>query len=103
MRVTREYRIGNRISELHEIFIFGNEIRFGINLDDRCIIAVDCDGNPAVRCDPTGFLVGFRLTGLSQQLHRVLDVATGLDQGFLTFHHSGAGSIPKFLYHRCTD
>jgi hypothetical protein len=101
--VARQGGTGHRLCKVDEILVFCNEVRLRIDLDDRCLVAIDCNCNTTVRRNPACLLVSFRLSGLSQQFDRIFHIAAGLDQCFLALHHSGAGPVAEFLNHRCTN
>src|SRR5690606_37386377 len=50
-----------------------------------------------------GLLVGLGQARLAQRLGGGVDVAAGLGERLLAFHHSGAGALAQFLDQGCGD
>ncbi len=95
-----KYGRGNEIGEAAEVLVLSHEIRLGVDLDDGMLARprITLDDDLSFGSHAGGFLVGFRLTGLSQVLRRGIEITVGLLQRPLAIHHAGARALTK-LFH----
>jgi hypothetical protein len=76
-----------------KIFVSGNEIRLGVDLDDGTHRAVGRNPDQALRGDPPGLLRGRGQTFLSQPIYGGFDIAATVAERPLAVHHPRAGLL----------
>ena len=80
-----------------EVIVAGDEIGFGIHLDNDADIVLDGDADKAFGRNPPALLGGFGQALFAQPVDRRLDVAVGLAQRILAIHHARAGFFAQIL------
>ena len=85
------------LHEALEGLVPGNEVRFGVDLDERAFVSVDDDADQPFGRDPAGLLGGRGQPLGPQPVDGGFDVAAGFGQRLLAIHHPGAGFIAQFL------
>ncbi len=95
----------DRRGEGLEVLLAGDEIRLGVDLDHggRAAVGGTLDRDHAFGGDAPGLLVGLGEARLAHDLGRGFEVAVGLDQRLLAFHHAGAGALTQRLHCLCGD
>ena len=83
-----------------EIVVAGDEIGFGIDLDDDAEIGLHRHADEAVGGDAAALLGRLGEALLAQPVDRRFDVAVGLAERVLAIHHAGAGLLAKLLHQR---
>src|SRR5690606_34064099 len=85
----------------------GDEVGFGVELDDRGGLAgavgARGDGHQALGGDAVGPLGGLGQTLGAQPVERGVDVAVGVLQRLLAVHHADAGLLAQFLHQSGRD
>src|SRR5690606_26342360 len=89
--------LGDGFGEGDEVLVLGDEVGLGIDLDDGRAVAGLGEGDAALGGHAVGLLVGLGQAGLAQRLGGGVDVAAGLGERLLAFHHAGAGALAQFL------
>ena len=84
-----------------KVVALGDEIGLAVDLDHCRTMTVITQGNlDRSFCGHlAGSFSGLGQPTLAHQFDRSVDVAAGLDQGFLALHHSGAGALTQLLDH----
>ena len=80
-----------------EVVVAGDEVGFGIDLDNDADIVLDGDADKAFGRNAPALLGGFGQALLAQPVDRRLDVAVGLVQRILAIHHARAGLFAQIL------
>ena len=80
-----------------EVIVAGDEVGFGIDLDNDADIVLDGDADKAFGRNPAALLGGFGEALLAQPIDRRLDVAVGLAQRILAIHHARAGLFAQIF------
>ena len=83
--------------EFLELLVLGDEVGFGIDLDDRALGALDGDADEPFGGGAAGLLGGGGEALGAQPVDRGLHLALGLGQRLLAVHHAGAGALAQFL------
>src|ERR1035438_4063491 len=91
---------GDIVHQFLEIGVARHEIGLAVDFHQHAELAarMDVTADQALFGEPRGLLVGGRDTALPQNDFCVADVAVGLHQGALAFHHAGAGAVAELLY-----
>ena len=87
------------LDEALEQIVAGDEIGFGIDLDDHALETADRDADQALGGNAPGFLGRLGQALLAQPIDRRLHVAIRLSKRRLAIHHAGAGLVAKLLDH----
>ena len=82
-----------------EVFVTGDEVGLGIDLDDDAAGAGEHDADQAFGSDAAALLGGLGQALLAQPVDRALDITGRLGQRVLAIHHAGAGLLAKLLHH----
>ena len=94
---------GNRVGELDEAGVFGDEVGFAVHFHQRAGVAFDGVGQYAfgggAACQFAGFGAGFD----AQDFFCFFHVAVCFNQGFFAFHHAKAGGGAQVGNHFCCD
>src|SRR5580658_3955655 len=96
---------GEIVHQFLKIFGARHEIGLAVDFHQHAKLAarMDIAADQALFGNPRGFLVGGRDAALAQNDFSVADIAVGLHQGALAFHHAGAGAVAELLYELCGD
>ena len=90
-------------SHLLERRVAGDEIRLGVDLDQRRLFRVGGKTDQTFRGDAAGLLGGLGETLGPEPIDRGLDVALGLGKRRLAIHHARARLIAQVLHHGCRN
>jgi len=91
--------LGNVTHQLLELFVAGNEVGFGVDLDGSGFCTAACDADQPFCGHAAGFLFSFCDTFRAQPIDRGFDVAIVFVQCVLAVHHARAGFLAEFLDH----
>ncbi len=86
-----------------ELFVAGDEVGLGIDLDHDPLDAGRLRTDQALRGNAAGFFRSFGQALFAQPIDRCLHVAVGLGQRLLAIHHADAGRFAQVLDHRRCD
>ncbi len=89
----REHAAHDRL----EVIVAGDEVGFGIDLDNDADVVLDGDANKTFGRYASALLGGFGQALLAQPIDGGLDVAVGLAQRVLAVHHARAGLFAQIL------
>ena len=89
--------------EILENLVLRDEIRLGVHLDDRAVIAFDGDADETLGGRTAGLLGGRRQALGAQPVDRRFHLAVRLGKRLLAVHHAGAGALAQFLHTRGRD
>ena len=89
----REHAAHHRL----EVIVAGDEVGFGIDLDNDADVVLDGDADKAFGRNPPALLGRLGEALLAQPIDRRLDVAVGLAQRILAIHHARAGLFAQIL------
>ena len=95
--------LGDARSHLLEGRVAGDEIRLGIDLDQRRLFGVGGKTDQTFHGDAAGLLGGLGETLGPEPIDRGLDVALGLGKRRLAIHHARARLIAQVLHHGCRN
>ena len=99
----RERRFGNPGRHGLEGVVPRDEVRLGVDLNQRGLFGVGGEADQAFGGDPAGFLGGLREPLGPQPIDRGLHVAVGLVESRLAIHHARAGLVAQVLHHGGSD
>ncbi|MNN22954.1 hypothetical protein D3C81_1363370 [compost metagenome] len=100
-RVLLGDQFGNLGRERQEVVVLGDEIGLAVQFDQHAGGAVDERSNHAFGGHARGGLAGLVAQLDAQQLFGLVQVAVGLGQGLLAFHHRRVGLRAQFCNHAC--
>src|SRR6056297_65866 len=96
-------QLGDPVGEAQKVVVLGDEIGLAVDFDQYGVSFVAGSDDRALGGHAPGLLVGLRQATLAQVLDGRVQVAVGLDQRLLAFHHAGAGALAEFLDQGCSD
>ncbi|ENN87013.1 hypothetical protein RHSP_13228 [Rhizobium freirei PRF 81] len=92
---------GDAASEVLEGIVTGNEVGFGVELDDNSLVTGAGNGDQAFSGGAAGLLVGLGDALGAQPVDRGFDIAVGFRQRLLAVHHACARLFAQF-FHQCS-
>src|SRR3546814_2171100 len=85
--------------ELMELICLGDEIGFGVHLNDSAAIALHGNAHESVGSGSACLFGGGGETLGAQPVDRGLHVPAGFTKRLLAVHHASAGALAKVLHH----
>ena len=85
------------LSELDEVFVLGNEVRFAFQGENGCKAVGRLNEHSAFGCFAVGTLGGYSLTFLADNFDGLFHVAVGFGKGLFAIAETGAGEGAQFL------
>src|SRR3546814_5760912 len=90
---------GHFTHELLELIVLGDEIGFGVHLNDSAAIALHGNAHESVGSGAACLFGGGGETLGAQPVDRGLHVPAGFTKRLLAVHHASAGALAKVLHH----
>ena len=97
VRLQRE--LGDFAHGLLEFGVAGNEVRLGVDLDERARLGGGGDADQPLGGDPVCLLRGLGQPFRAEPIDRGFHLAIGLRQRRLAIHHASAGLVAEALDH----
>eukprot|EP00042_Codosiga_hollandica_P002739 m.12180 g.12180 ORF g.12180 m.12180 type:complete len:537 (-) comp17340_c0_seq1:210-1820(-) len=97
------HQASQRAHESQEGVVLRDEVGLAVHFDQRAVAADHGRGDDAFGSDARGGLASLVAQLDAQDLFSAAQVAVGLGQRLLAFHHRGVGASTQFAHHACGD
>ncbi|CUX21947.1 hypothetical protein AGR4B_Cc60900 [Agrobacterium tumefaciens str. CFBP 5621] len=94
-----EGNLGDTADEVLERIVAGNEVGFGVQLDNNSLVTHGGNADQTFGSRTAGLLVGLCDALGAQPVDRRFHVAIGLSKSLLAVHHACARLLAQFLHH----